>query len=163
MNPHNELTLLSFPTQDYILSQECIISCHPSLSLWSGHYCLCAQMTAVQLRGVSACLSSCSGHRAEHSRAPALLLLSTGTFKPPKTHIELQSRMRPETARNIPEGKRCTWLLKRLLKLPNLLYIFKGDRASMKKNHCWIKITSILVLKWVNCLQAQIPSLYIYR
>lgn len=50
-----------------------------------------------------------------------------------------------------------------LINLQNVSYIFKGDRSQLSKNIAGFKISSILSLKRVNCLQAQILSLHVYK
>lgn len=64
--------------------------------------------------------------------------LRTGDSKLAKTHTELQGRTSPETAEDISKEEGVQ-LLKGLIHLQNLPYIFKDGRSSMKKKHCWIQ------------------------
>lgn len=51
LSPHSELTSLLFPFQDEILSQECIISCDPSISLRWALLSVCTDEVSEAQRG----------------------------------------------------------------------------------------------------------------
>lgn len=128
------LTLLWVPIGHKILSHKCFVPFHPSIS-------------------------------------PVRLVLSLCTEEEQLSGEPLAQVIQLPRWPNIPEPllspaqhkfrKMYLKLLKGLINLQNLSYIFEADRPSVKQNHC--QVPSILSLKWVSCLQTQILSLHAYR